>query len=177
VPRVLSMPAVVVLLGVSVLWMARPVRSAGDKPKDAPGTVKAFYTYHFAHDMGLTEKSLLERRRWLSPELHGLLLYERRRKTPQDEAPYLNGDPFTDSQEYPAAFRVGAASVRKTRASVEVHFTWKEKGRFQGARTSIVRLARQGNEWRINDFISEEGRSLLRQLQALKQKDDRGTPP
>jgi hypothetical protein len=173
--RCLSISAIAAA-GLAALLIGQPARSAEGNTKDAPGTIKAFYKYHFAHDMGLTESALQERRRWLSPELYGLLLYERRRKIPKDEAPYLNGDPFTDSQEYPDAFRVGSAEVRKTRADVQVHFTWKEKGRVRGARTSTVKLARQGKEWRINDFVSEEGRSLLRQLQSLKKSDDRGTP-
>ena len=86
-----------------------PVRGT---PREA---VRAFYTFHLAHNKDLTVRNVRLRKRWLTPDLYKLLLDELReaeaRKTHPDEAPYFEGDPLTDSQEYPDSFRVGNAEV------------------------------------------------------------------
>jgi hypothetical protein len=44
------------------------------------------------------------------------------RPVPSDEAPVINGDPFTNSQEYPPGFTVGAVLRVGSRATVPVRF-------------------------------------------------------
>src|SRR5437773_1260655 len=84
------------LAGAAFLFSAvAATRAAPPGPAD---TVRSFYRYHFAHDRGFT-RAALDRRHWLTAELYGLLRYERERKTAPDEVPFLDGDPFTDSQE------------------------------------------------------------------------------
>lgn len=143
------------------------------RPSATPaGVVRAFYTHHFSHDMGLTERTLRAKRAWLVPELYDLLVYERRRPLPPDEVPYLNGDPFTDSQEYPTSFRVGRATAAARSAEVEVTFDWKSEGRVVAQRQYTLILLRLSNGWKIADIISRDGgSSLITRLRELKRED------
>src|SRR6266536_1398959 len=77
-----------------------------DRQFAATATVRAFYKFHFSHDQTFTPKTLVRRRKWLTPELYDLLRYELERDTPKDEPPEIEGDPFTDSQEGPTSFRI-----------------------------------------------------------------------
>ncbi len=83
--------------------------------------VRAFYAYHLKHDMGFSEAGLRARRRWLAPALFEALLAEARKPGSPDMVPKIDGDPFTDSQEYPTSFRLGAASrLRQGRGTIAV---------------------------------------------------------
>lgn len=79
--------------------------------------VRSFYTFHLAHNKDFTLRNIQQqRKRFLTPELYGLLVNEIKRqavysKAHPDEAPDYEGDPLTDSQEYPDSFRVGKADV------------------------------------------------------------------
>lgn len=132
--------------------------AAGGAKAPAPGpaeAVKAFYTYHLAHNMGFTEANVNARKAWLSPELFGLLMAELKKPTKPDEVPDIEGDPFTDSQEYPKSFDVGAATVQGDKASVSATLIWpKEK------RTVTVKLVLAAGEWRIDDFVFDADESL-----------------
>ena len=134
-------------------------------------TVRDFYRHHFSHEMGLTEAALKSKRRWLAPELYGLLMFERRREMPPDTAPYIDGDPFTNSQEYPNTFRVGKATQAGGTARVEVVFKWVAQGRVVEQRKAGVRLLKYRGAWRIADVVGADGASLLAGLRELKRKD------
>ncbi|HEX9147704.1 MAG TPA: hypothetical protein VF958_00955 [Thermoanaerobaculia bacterium] len=93
-------------------------------PISVPGTpsatVRAFYAFHFAHDMAFTPESVRVKNRWLAPVLVDLCESYFRRPASSEEVPEIDGDPFTDSQEYPKRFRVGAARVSGEAARVPV---------------------------------------------------------
>src|SRR5262245_15975556 len=81
-------------------------------------TVRSFYTFHFAHNKNFTRANVQRRRQWLSPELLKLLLNEFKREDEyskdhpnEDFVPYMEGDPFTSSQEYPTSFQLGKSQV------------------------------------------------------------------
>jgi hypothetical protein len=159
--------ALLILSAHPAFGFARAAKNSG-----AAETVRAFYRQHFSHDMGFTRSTLRQKQRWLTAELYGLLLYERRRKTPTDEAPHMNGDPFTNSQEYPNSFRVGKVNQSGLKADVEVVFVWRDRNRVVERKRCVVRLLRQRSVWKIEDIISDDGKSLLGELKELKRNDD-----
>src|SRR5690349_2120103 len=76
--------------------------------------VKSFYRFHFSHGYNFLKRNIRRRRGWLSPTLFQLLMNEFRRDEEYAKAhpgysyvSYMNGDPFTNSQEFPNSFRVG----------------------------------------------------------------------
>ena len=82
------------------------------------------------------------------------------RLLPPDEVPEINGDPFTDSQEYPSGFRVGATEADGDRASVPVILSWPGGT----TRTVRVRVARVGDAWIVSDVLYESGPSFRKLL-------------
>jgi hypothetical protein len=79
----------------------------GAAPAPPTRVVAAFYRYHFTHDMAFTPTSVGVKRAWLAPELLDLCKAYFKKPVPADDVPEIDGDPFTDSQEYPKLFRVG----------------------------------------------------------------------
>lgn len=152
---------------------------AADAQTNAQATpstaVKAFYTFHLAHDMGYTLKNLLARKRFVSPELYGLLAKELNRqaeysKKHPDEAPDFEGDPFTDSQEYPNSFRVSSTVTNGNRAKVTVSLIWKlTQGQGTDNRNIMVEVVKSGTSWLIDDVVNNEGSSLRAELTKPKQ--------
>ena len=123
----------------------------------AAATVKAFYTYHFRNKFDYTRRGLRQRQRWLDATLYKLLLAEWVRSdasSKQGEAPELNGDPFTNSQEYPTSFRIGSTNESPTTARVDVFFTWTEKGRVLREERVVVELTKAKTAWRISNIIA-----------------------
>jgi hypothetical protein len=139
---------------------------SGAAPRTARTTVRDFYRFHFAHEMGFTAGAVRQKRRWIASALYRLLLeeMEKQKSKPADEAPYINGDPFTDSQEYPNSFQVGKANYSGAQAEVSVLFDWKDKGKSVRKRTILVKLTREKNEWRIVNLVYEDGRDLVTDL-------------
>ena len=136
----------------------------------AQRAVRSFLEFHFARDMGFTQRNLSLRRRWLTPELYARLRAEllreaRRAKAHPDEAPYINGDPFTDSQLYPNTFRIGKAKHTGKRVEVEVSFVWiRDGGAFEMERTVTAFVTGRNGKWLINDIVGENGKGILSKL-------------
>ncbi len=134
-----------------------PALGAARQSAAAPAAVvRAFYRFHFAHDMAFTRAAIRQRARWLTPDLLALCRGYFAAPSPADEPPAIDGDPFTDSQEYPASFRLGAATVAGDTALVPVTFSWKDGGAQPGV---TVVLTRRGG-WRIADIRFARGGSL-----------------
>jgi Protein of unknown function (DUF3828) len=76
-----------------------------------------------------------------------------------DEVPAIDGDPFTDSQEYPRRFEVGKGRVTGGAARVPVRMYWSHGP----PRNVVVRLVSAGGQWRIQD-VSVANRPSLREL-------------
>ncbi len=141
------------------LWPAAvSAQRAGGSPADV---AHAFYRYHFVHDMAFTRAAVRHRARWLSPDLLVLCRAYFARPSPVDEPPEIEGDPFTDSQEYPSAFRVGAATVAGDTALVPVTFSWPA-----GDRREVTVVLVGAGAWKIADVRYASGSSLSRELAA-----------
>ena len=141
----------------NVIWTLD--RSPGSfAPDTAPaGVVQRLLERHFAADMGFDSTSVQAKARWLSTALRARIARYFARRASPTEAPAINGDPFTDSQEYPARFSVGRGTVTGARATVTVRFS-------DGYRVRPVSflLRRQRGEWVVDD-LRYENRATLSQ--------------
>ena len=134
--------------------------NAGTIIGDGPSAVvQALFADHFKHDMAFTAESTQRKERWLSKGLLQKIRAYLARPDSGDEVPSINGDPFTDSQEYPTEFKVGDASVDQATASVKVMFT------LAGAKSQLeLRLAVEDQAWKITDVRYQEGSTLTELL-------------
>lgn len=131
---------------------------------DAPGmVVYSFYKFHFSHSKSFTKRNVLTRQRWLTPDLFHLLMNEFVREDqyakshPKESfVPYMDGDPFTNSQEYPTSFRSGSPVVSENEATVPVTFLWDAARRGDGDQRNIeIQLLRQRGRWLINNIVNK----------------------
>ncbi|HVG29219.1 MAG TPA: DUF3828 domain-containing protein [Pyrinomonadaceae bacterium] len=156
---------------VLLAWCsAPPARAQGQRraPAVSPRqTAQSFYRFHFAHGMDFTERNLRQRRRWLTAELYDLLRDEFRKeaeraKAHPDEAPFIEGDPFTDSQEYPKSFRVGNAISSGGSSVVHVTLVWVGRAPHEREERAVsVTMRRVGARWLIGNIKSAGGEDLL----------------
>jgi len=134
--------------------------AADNSGTDPVQTVQSFYDYHFKHDMGFGAPEVKARKAWLAPELYALIMKVIKKPVPKGDAPDIEGDIFTDSQEYPTSFHVGNAAVKKETARVEMTFNWSREKRH----VTLI-LTRIEHEWRIVDIDYGDHRSLVKDLQ------------
>jgi len=145
---------VTILLCSVALFAATPV---AQKPEDVAGE---FYKFHFAHDMAFTPQAVQQRSQWLTPELMDLCKKYFAMPEDPDEAPDIEGDVFTGSQEYPDTYKVGAAAVSGSTAQVAMTFIWKDHHTTKGT----VVMKKVNDKWLIDDvqFPDEDSmRTLL----------------
>jgi hypothetical protein len=98
----------------------------------APGTqapagtpeaqVQALLEGHFGGDMGFTREGVAARQPLLAAPLRARIAAYLAAPRPDDEPPAIDGDPFTDSQEYPTRFAVLQGRIEDGRARVPVRF-------------------------------------------------------
>ncbi len=124
----------------------------------AAATVKAFYTFHFNNKFDYSRQGLKQRQRWLDASLYQLLLAEDKRSkanSTQNRVPELNGDPFTNSQEYPNSFQIGDTRLEYAKAIVEVVFVWQDKGKVVEERNIEIELSKTKSVWKIANIIDK----------------------
>src|SRR4030095_1803560 len=148
-----------------------PAASQRVNPQDAAlRAVRSFYAFHLAHNKDFNVRNVRLRKRWLTLELYNALLDELKREAQEtkahpDEAPYFEGDPLTNSQEYPDSFRVGKAEVDGDLAKVTVTLLWSARtSRGRDKRVIVVEVAKGATGWLINDIVNNEGSRLSAQL-------------
>lgn len=124
--------------------------------------VQTFYAEHTKGDMGFAEGSLKAKGKFLAPDLLKACLTKQADDAAKgpEAVPDVDGDPFTDSQEYPDAFKLGRIHSSGGGARIPVTFTWKNGN---PPRTVTVILKNLQLGWRIDDLRYAEGRTL-RQL-------------
>ncbi|MFZ5618340.1 MAG: DUF3828 domain-containing protein [Pseudomonadota bacterium] len=132
-------------------------RTAGTRAsKNSPeGVVQRFLETHFAGDMGFWPSALEGERSYFSQAFAaGIDAYFTKIQNP-DEVPAIDGDPFSDSQEYPARFAVRADDKTKPGVAVPVEFADAFRKRMV-----VFELARENGRWLINDLRFEDGTRL-----------------
>ena len=136
-----------IALGGSV---ARPAMTAQSPEDAAERVVRACYRWHFSHDKAFTDRSVHQKERWLAPDLLTACSAYLARTAGHEGAPSIEGDPFTDSQEYPRSHRVGTANIDGGVASVPVTMIWRHERRIV-----TVKLRQIDGAWRISDLVPE----------------------
>lgn len=135
---------------------------AADNVQQIPrGVVQQLFADHFMHDMGFTRETVARKGNWLTPGLNQEIDTHFRQPFPADEPPPINGDPFTNTQEYPSAFQVGEAVMDGARANVPVVMTIGPE-----RRTVRAQVVRQGSGWLVDDLIYPDNstfRALLKE--------------
>ena len=108
----------------------------------ARDSVREFYSFHLANDMTFSAENLEKRKQFLVPEF-----YERLKSEPQQ------GDPFTQTADFPKAFRVGECKVEEAgkRVRFELVLFWKDDVRSE-QRTIIVNAENRDGRWLIRDI-------------------------
>ena len=139
----------------NVIWTLDRSPGAQAAPGTPEAIVQALLESHFAGDMGFTPESVAAKRGWLSDGLSAAIEAYFARPWPEDEAPVINGDPFTDSQEYPHWFSVGRAVIDGgvTRVPVRYGDGARERG-------VLFILTRSDGGWRVDDVQDERGERL-----------------
>ncbi len=146
----------------NVVWTL--VRAPGAlAAADAPeSVVQRFLESHYAGEMGFLPDAVAAKRAFLSDALAERIETYFGQPFPEDEPPPINGDPFTDSQEYPTRFAVGqATTAADARPEVPVRFADAHV-----ERTIVFVLAGGPGAWRIDDLRYERGARLSDDLAA-----------
>jgi hypothetical protein len=120
--------------------------------------VERMLEHHFAGGMSFTAAQLEYHAAYLTPGLKERIRRYLAKPSDPSEVPAINGDPFTDSQEYPTRFAVGMGAVRGDAALVPVRFAF---GR--GSRVVEYIMRRERGGWRVND-VRYPRRGTLTQL-------------
>jgi hypothetical protein len=149
-----QLPGDTLLLALdNVVWTLAP--DADATPADA---VRGLLAQHMAGDVHFTPDGIAPIRHRLTATL-ARAIDSYFRMLPGDEAPPINGDPFTDSQEYPDRFAFDAVETLDDRPTVRIAFSWIERTR----RVEFL-FARQDGDWLLDDIRYEDGRTLRQEL-------------
>ena len=127
------------------------------------GVVQRFLEAHFANDMGFDAARLASKKAFLTPSLVALTKKYFAKPVPKGDAPDIEGDPFTNSQDYPTRFSVGAPITTGTSSSVRVRF-------FDTSSANVVTYQLQlgGAMWRIDDVRYDAGPTFRELLGAAR---------
>jgi hypothetical protein len=119
------------------------------------GIVQRLLEHHFATSMAFDTAHMRYHEPWLSQRLRAAIARYFAKPVNPNEAPAIDGDPFTDSQEHPTRFSVQRATVRGDEATVPVRFS-------DGRRVRTVRyyLLRESAVWAVDDLYYESRKSL-----------------
>lgn len=141
-------------------------------PTTSPaGVVHAVLEQHFRGGLMFDRAAMRRMQSRLSSRLTTLITAYLDVPASPDEAPVINGDPFTDSQEYPARFGVHAARLSGVRADVLVEFAdgWS-------AKSLRYHLRREGAQWRVDDIVYPGGGTFTQLLREGIHATASGTP-
>jgi hypothetical protein len=122
--------------------------------------VLALFQSHLTHDMAFTPATVARKHAYLTAGLRKAIAAYFRRPVPQDEVPPINGDAFTNTQEYPTRFVPGRASTEGRRAVMPVLV-----GDNAASQVVEVLLHQSGRQWRVDDLRYQDGSTLRGLLQ------------
>lgn len=142
----------------NVIWTLDRSPAALAEAASSSGVMQRFLEQHFAGDMGFLKPDAMAKRAFFTDSLNRYFA----KPSPKDETPAIDGDPFTDSQEYPTRFSVRAGNVTGDRAAVSVRFA-------DGYRVRRVTylLRAQSGTWHIDDIHYCCGQPSLLALLAM----------
>jgi hypothetical protein len=108
----------------------------------ARDVVREFYSFHFGNDMQPTAENIALREKFLTPAFVGRL----------KSLPATTTDPFTHTEEFPKAFRVGECKVVEPGQAVRfgVLLFWKDDVKSQ-QRPVFTSVRKENGNWLIDD--------------------------
>ena len=154
--RILPILSIVLLPIFSMSHVDCKAQSKSDKSCPANYSTKKFYEEHLKGTGDYTEATVRKHLKWLSQKLLDLLIQERQKSSKRRDVPYINGDPFTDSQELPTDFQLITLSCSEKNARIKVKFSYD--GAF--SEWIIAQLIRQNQEWKIDNIYYKNGHHL-----------------
>ena len=143
-----------------VIWTLSRAPGALASAASPGGVVQRFMEQHFAGDMEFTPQAVTPKRSSFTSSLAAAIARYFARPSSPDVVPPINGDPFTDTQDYPTRFTVSAGTRQPDGGSVV-------RVRLADAfseRTVRYHLRPSGATWRIDDVRYDDGESLMKQL-------------
>lgn len=103
--------------------------------------IRQFYSFHFGNDLKPNLENLKMRGKFLSPRL-----FEQLKNQPETAKDY-----FTQTDDYPKAFRVGSCTVDSPeKTNFEVLLFWKTETRSE-QRTINVETVKENGDWKIDN--------------------------
>ncbi|MEP7148687.1 MAG: hypothetical protein ABI857_07365 [Acidobacteriota bacterium] len=110
--------------------------------------VREFYSFHFANDMHPTQENIRLREKYLTHDYATKLMHGEASVTPATK------DLFTDSEDFPKAFRVGECKVVEAGQNVQfkVLMFWKDDEKSQ--QKPVVAFVRKENDKWLIDSVS-----------------------
>ena len=115
--------------------------------KDSRDAVKQMYSVHFGGDMKPTADNLKSGEKFLTEELISEL------RTPTDD----KTDYFTQTDDYPKAFRIGSCSVSQPgeRVLIQILLFWKDDNRSEEKEIFVESVKRDG-KWLISKVSAKD---------------------
>jgi putative lipase involved disintegration of autophagic bodies len=113
---------------------------------DSRDAVKRFYSFHFGNEMTPSKKYLEKREKFLSGELEKKIAERLTDKK----------DYFTQTADYPKAFRVGKCETTgKDKAKFEILLFWRNNEK-NTQREIEIETIKEDNDWLIDQVTSEK---------------------
>lgn len=141
------------LLGLDkVVWILDRSPGALAATGSPENTVHALLQDHYAHELEFSPERAAAQRAWLSESLVRKIDQYFAQPFAEGDAPPINGDPFTDSQEYPPVFSVREAKITGAVAMVPVRL---DSG--YESREVHYTLRKDGGAWRVEDIDYAHG--------------------
>ena len=108
--------------------------------RKARNAAKAFYSFHFGNDFKFTKENLKKREKFLSKEL----------KQNLEKLEESNKDYFTQTDDYPKAFRVGKCEISDSKTiKLEIVFFWSNETRKEQDEI-FIEMKKVSENWLIN---------------------------
>lgn len=138
---------------------AKPAAAKTDAAAAPQAIVQALLQRHMHDDMGYTPASVARKAEWLTPDLRKHIAAGFAKPVPEGDAPDIDGDPFTNSQDPPTRFKLEAVKMQGSRAEVPVRFS----GNGGHERVRFLMKLEQG-AWQVDDLAYSDGSSLRKLL-------------
>lgn len=140
----------------NVVWTMTRAYGATARRGSPAAVVEELLEFHFNHESGFLKETAAARKKWMTKSLAGKIDDYFKREFGPDVVPPINGDPFTDSQEFPTRFAVRKEDVVAPGvAEAPVDFA---DG--YSTRSVVYRLTYGANGWRVDDLVYRDGSTL-----------------
>lgn len=139
----------------NVIWTLDRSPGALAVATSPEGVVQRFLETHFAGDMGFDATTFGAKSKFMSTTLTGSAKKYFAKPVKKDDVPDIDGDAFTNSQEYPTRFSVGGATTTANASTVRVKFSDAHS-----VKTVTYLMTMEGGTWHIDDVRYEQGPTL-----------------